>query len=443
MAGVYTKDKTVAETHMSLVGGRYYIPDAQHDRWLRVYSEELRLNECSMFMVERRTPVFKMFLDLDFQDQSEVTSDTVLQFVEIITSVFRSFFPDANTECVVLGSPCKVLATSVKTGVHLIWPHIHVTEKQALTMRLNAVALLERTLPPRTPVQNSIADVVDASVLCGNGLRMYGSHKAARCKCKDVNTCLVCDLGYIVENRPYTLSMVWDGALQPDRVATLLVDVYALVQLTTIRWLGPPTPGYRPPPTAMAATLPKRITPHQLEIVKTTGCAAVPRKRHFAVMDVTPTVRDTIETFLQRRLSAWVNLHVRDLSTRKESVCVHVGGEGSSYCINVGRAHTSSVVYFMFTSKGCSQMCFSKHGDCSKYRSPPFPLTQLLTTLLFPEVNNVEAQSVRIETELARPVLPPPPCIAGHHLTAREARARRLARDQQDAAVLLAVSQGH
>ena len=63
----------------------------------------------------------------------------------------------------------------------------------------------------------------------------------------------------------------------------------------------------------------------------------------------------------------------------------------NNFCMNVGRNHTSSGIYFQIKPTGVCQRCFCKknvtdgrsNGVCGNYSSPEVPLTQILHKSLF------------------------------------------------------------
>jgi hypothetical protein len=157
-------------------------------------------------LVECVTPIFRMFIDLDFKDRTVMTTSgdvetsamndrtmwrQILQHtVAAIQGVVKSCFPSHDLlNVTVLTTPSAVRAKDgwYKRGVHLVWPGLLVDK----TMAIQLVAMIEcellRSGPPRTALQNSYAEAIDKSVY-STGLRMPGGPKAELCEVCGVHT---------------------------------------------------------------------------------------------------------------------------------------------------------------------------------------------------------------------------------------------------------------
>jgi len=85
-------------------------------------------------------------------------------------------------------------------------------------------------------------------------------------------------------------------------------------------------------------------------------------------------------------------ISIKSNSDRTRYVC-RTRGWGSSYCMNVGRDHTSNTIYFQLDyKKGLSQRCFSNKDcppgclkTCRSYESPSVPVPEMLRAALFPQ----------------------------------------------------------
>ena len=381
-------DRTTKETHMSLCGGPYGrldIPMDKNDSWLRAYAAELDRKQHSLFFCERRTDVFRMHFDLDFIQNTVVTREYVVALAGAANGVFRDFFPKLEPcaeewVTIVLGAPPKTLerdgATRVKTGYHLIWSKLYVTQAMALKLRASLVSLLERTWDAREDGANSYHDVVDEVVLTRNGLRMYGSDKAVRCKvCKNSGklrgTCTSCGgRGLLIENRAYTLSTVVspDGGIDDDLCARYTDSTLECVRASSTRVSNKvPTPGFVVPDNAVV------VSTRKAGRKRKSGEMCIPNRPR-GLGDAHLLDRATIPVYdaIGQRINTvekWGQLRVDRVFRTKTRYLCHVSGPGSSYCRNVGRAHGSSGIYFVITKVGIVQRCYSHKGNCRSYAS--------------------------------------------------------------------------
>lgn len=405
----------VKETHMSFVGGPYgrlHIPDELHESWLRAYADEMSRNQHSVFFCERRTPVFRMHFDLDFVQATAVEPEYVHQMTTAATDVFRDFFPELAADAeewlaVVLKTSPKPTKRSdgtggiVKTGFHVIWPYLCVDKAMALQLRLNFVAKLERDWAKRVGDSNSYDDVVDKLVLTSNGLRMYGSDKAAKCKpCRGSHrastSCTICQgRGVLVENRSYRLDHILspDGSHDAVRCREWLADPHTCIRFTTTRLAQKvPTPGFKVPSYAITnATIRKAKAGGGGGGGGGQGINGPPNSE---LVDATSPVYRHIKEFIANAMGVaeWREIDVvRVFLNRTQGYICHVNGPGSCYCRNVSRAHGTSTIYFSITPIGVTQGCYSPKGTsrctCRNYRrSPTQPethLTNWLKTALF------------------------------------------------------------
>jgi hypothetical protein len=244
-------------THFLLRGGRWNIPVEFNDEFLFHYAISMQQGH-QFSLVERRTPWFRYHIDLDFGQKEQVTLEMLRSYVFTIQDTLRRFFPLADNiffDCLVSSAEIKELidktsapghlassAPLIKSGFHLIWPHIWVTQQQALEIRAALLFLVTKQFGERKPpTQNLWQDVIDESIYIANGLRMIGATKWARCKCRQnavknqkapkvipsqvpptssgspnhgeavTEICEHCqNQGYIYEGRPYWLVAAWD-----------------------------------------------------------------------------------------------------------------------------------------------------------------------------------------------------------------------------------------
>jgi hypothetical protein len=402
---VLTKECREKETHVSLLGwpyGRLLIPDNKHGSWLTEYTKELQRGVHSLYFAEHKTPVFRMHFDLDFTQPSPVPLDYLQKIGRAANTVFREFYPGLGVDSeewsiLLLTAPPKPVEKDgvhlVKSGCHMIWPYLYVDQGIALQLRLNLLAHITRTWPARPEGANSYEDVVDETVLKSNGLRMYGSDKASKCKdCRGVRKkCEKCHgMGTVVENRAYTLAQAVTPAGEPDEATTsaLRANLFACVNISSIRVSNKqPTPGFVVPPHAVSNDSVKkaRSKAHKRKVAGggPPGSEAIDRSC---------PVFTHLENYIRTRLSTefkWVGIDLKHIFLQRNKgvyIC-KVDGPGSLYCQHVGRAHSSSTIYFEVDKHGISQRCFSPkvtNGvSCKSYRGTKVQMNQWLQDALF------------------------------------------------------------
>jgi hypothetical protein len=433
--------KTADESsHFSYLGGKYFIGEKDNGVFLKKYAEQLQRSSSGLFLIEKRTPVFKMLFDLDMIQPRGVSMPEVFALTALCCSVFRTYYPvlaaaDQLT-CYVYNAPNmakKGWATGpdapmvVKSGFHLIWPHLIVDQAQALHLREACIYAAKRELPDRVPPANPYADVLDETVLLKNGLRMVGSDKMIRCrvcsgtgKYLNMGKCNRCvGAKSVAENRVYVPYFVVnkDGVMDPALLHAVSreEDVFDRVRLSSLRVFGTrSTPGFVIPELA--------AIPASLALIENGGVAVAAANKKRARSIATSEDRESSEgkAASSRALSAgnaqeigddklmfgyvqdmirgcvvagrqpWEHVTLKKFYLLKTSnrYMGKVVGVGANFCLNVGRQHSSSTVYFVLDALGLRQRCFCrKEGSsaslCKTFASSCFPLPPLLRAAMF------------------------------------------------------------
>lgn len=186
------------ETHLLLDGGRLSIPDALNNDFLKQYASCVDAGEW-MYVVEKRTEIFKYFCELDYRTASvPLTNDHVFQIAAFIqhnvVEPLMNHLPKDQLKLVVSWAPTVYekmnkdgTARIYKTGIHLNWPHLPVTLETARLMRIRALDMVKKLhctpddMRPFPLPSESWNDVFDASVYRQCGLRLIYSRKSAKC----------------------------------------------------------------------------------------------------------------------------------------------------------------------------------------------------------------------------------------------------------------------
>lgn len=437
-ATAITKKKNVGlkETHLALNNGRFHIPqeadpkepNVREEVFLKYYATACMLG-LKQFFVETRTPVFRYFMDLDFKQPAELPPRSMEVAAFVVCRTLRKFWPeraedDAFFRCIVSTTNYKLepakagaeAASKVKSGVHLIWPEIFVSDAMALDIRESVIADLQDAFGARAePAMNHWGDVVDLTVYKGSGLRMIGSNKTIECGgCKrkgvdeDGNTCRACGGHRTVDaGRPYMPLCVLDGRGRRDkaREADYLSNFYNVVKDTSIRsaLAAVPDTGFRMPegaPTfesgSSAGSGAGRRTGAKAGAPKATGARATK-----SMLDLASPEASLLQAFLRGSMGggtiyASVGLQSVLANAKRTKFLANVQGANATFCLNVGRCHRSNRAYFEVTPEGCVQRCHDqtdvqdaemRYGLCKDYRSKLVPLPAALLAALFPEVS--------------------------------------------------------
>jgi len=391
-------------------GGRISLPDSAIDGFMSAYGSDMQ-NNIKLYVIERRTPIFKMHFDLDLKTMhDDSVTKSILNVLQQEVSKFVTSEMDRET----WGIACAVLDDEQKTrgalGLHVVFPWLLVDTEQALWIRSSVVCCLRQQFPT---LENDWDTVVDVAVLTSNGFRMVGSDK-----CRDCTSCHnardarpfcaeCCCQGRLPEGKIY-----WPWETFPiEATADLRSDLaknkaHAVLMCSTrvplSRQVASPrfkVPVGAPPPSIrkkVSSTV-SRIEGRDYELHESAPCNLRLRTEP---VEMNQDLQDALrETLLHHNIKyAFVEPIALDrlLGVRhRSSFCLKVRGFGCRYCQNKQEEHTQQTVYFILSRIGISQRCYSrKHvqrasGLCEKYASPATILLPSLVCLLYPDALDV------------------------------------------------------
>ena len=179
---------------VALNGGKYCLKTDQQWDGLRRAVHRDCVEGRRNFLVEHKTPVFKLFFDIDFAHATlglEYVLDTllpcILQGVEDALDT-----PVVFQDVLVATSPPKQKGELTKTGVHIHWLQLEVTDASKGRQRVHMAVDMMSALAVRESVLNQLGslpdqgldfkEVVDERVLKQNGIRMMYSQKCSPCE---------------------------------------------------------------------------------------------------------------------------------------------------------------------------------------------------------------------------------------------------------------------
>ena len=174
----------------SVHGGKFQLPSDEDWRGLQKAVGRDKFEGNRNFLVEHKTPVFKLFFDIDFAHGSlglGYVLDTLLPAILSGTAAAvdcQVLFQDV----IVAVSPPKPKGQLVKTGVHLHWHQISLAGQAApVSMAVDsasAMAIRASVLHSLSQLPDAglnMEDVVDERVLKQNGIRLLFSSKCEPC----------------------------------------------------------------------------------------------------------------------------------------------------------------------------------------------------------------------------------------------------------------------
>lgn len=327
------KDRTV--THLFLDGGRASVPDDDAGLFLNLYATALTRKE-RLAVVEVRTPVFKLFVDLDARVRKDAPPYDFEPFFERVAEAAGAFFATTEAPCMVVCTtdPKDESPTIEKRGFHLIWTNVFVSSDTALAFRDHLLDVVVPTLPD---MANSWEDAVDACVFKANGLRMAWSHKS----------------GDESDTRTYAPRWTYGDTQKKRSKREWVHDLSIRAPRAT------PTPTTVPVVERLHASSSSSST---FGIAKN-----VESYRH-----VLPAVAKVIPA------------EYGGVSFTGLFKCEHVAmlRTTNRYCANVGREHKTSQIYFAITRHGVSQRCYCRKDPpfgrvaCKDFVGETFPLPE-------------------------------------------------------------------
>ena len=405
-------------THRLLDGGNLHISKSELNQFYNVYATDL-VSNLKNYMVELRTPVFKYYIDMDIFDHEFYTGKKLQKIIIKIQTALSFFFGrhTFDSDVYVCTTPPKHVFKEeqeyIKTGVHLIWPHVLVTQEIALFLRQFIIQYLIIKIGER-PEHNDWGDVIDETVYIQNGLRMIGSYKAFPCKiCKNKEPALdSCDFcfgqGRLYGKHTYRLEYILstNKTIKKKKFAEIIRKQSELTQLLSIR-------SYKfksninieePFPTWFNVMSASKTNKRVYNVLKKTREHQKRTGGSNAINIDDKGVYDTVETLIKNTFGAKTHFQnigiksIRKPSTGKKE-CYWVTTD-CSYCLNVNRCHNSSTIYFRITYSRITQKCFSKKSAmhdrkvmCSAFESDGYDISLSDKKILFPESYNEETNN--------------------------------------------------
>jgi hypothetical protein len=301
----WSRKGTEAPTHVLMDGGQLHVPDSEIDAFWTEYVSAIFAGQ-KLYVVEQKTESFKFFVDVDFKGDVALSDESAFELCMNIQEAVGA------GKCLASRSPPRPVKNEIKSGMHLHWPELVVTRNEAMALRTRILLSLDH---------KAWADVIDASVYGGSGLRCLWSHKKP-------------------EGDPY---VPWRSV--PDGAPLSSVPSVAALKLFAVR---------------------------TKETAQSTR--ATPRARRPSCIE---EQRDSskIEDFIRQNMEGQETARVKKIRKTKKGegkgLCVETD---SRYCERVRGEHKSNHVWFWVLGGSIQQMCLDE--ECAgfigrKHNLPP------------------------------------------------------------------------
>lgn len=168
------KNSTLAPSHLLLNGGKVRVPQRDNQFFLAKYARFMQQQQ-EAYVVELRTPVFKLMMDLDIQAPHTVPPELIKKVANLVRQEVCHCM-GVSALVIISTAPTRPIKTGVyKTGVHLNFPDVTVDASTALTIRSRLIDTCRSTFGDI--FSSTWEDTIDSNVYEQAGLRMIGSHK--------------------------------------------------------------------------------------------------------------------------------------------------------------------------------------------------------------------------------------------------------------------------
>lgn len=395
------------------VSGRYYVQDI--DVLYRKMVESMMANAGTgrtdiPSLSEQRTLIFPMYVDVDLKCPKDVLDAAAIEeMMKLMMQKVEHMYEESKRttrqfDCIVLqrnGAALQDPTTQLyKHGIHVHFPKLLVNVQTSLMIRSRLIAAFDMY---DWSAELGIAhpdwtEIIDKAVY-SNGLRMCGSPKATKCKCKKDKPCFDgcrhMNNNHIIDWRTYELCMAFrDGARSSEYESYLTANKVRLLSATTVR--------VRDEQTAVNAdgfVMPSGMT-------YDTDLDEGKRKRKRSTYDIPRAHQSKWNSLVPvedpmklRALTAILHRHSPHYATTavgaarydaaKSEYRTRLVGESPKYCLNKQGPHNSNNVYMIVRPAGnshsfaavmkcyCPCTVVRKGGgkSCKQYESPPVHLT--------------------------------------------------------------------
>lgn len=358
----YAKGKK--PTHVLMDGGTLHVTPARMKEFNEQYCHSIR-NGIQLFVVEQKTPCYKLFVDIDYVDDEPLTYENIKSIIHIICDKASTFMKDIDNTCIISVAKPKPKNDQIKTGVHLNWPGCIVNQEIALNMRDQLIFHLSKIYSAK-----NWGKIIDQAVFGnmstgsqGSGFRLPWSHK----KAKDTT------------EGPYIPFFVYKDGNVSD-ITNEPITVERLEQVTIRTHHAEPNMSVEPVQIFKLKHAPKQMG-RETE---------------------NPEASAHLETFVRKYMTGQSDSRITKLYKDKNTYAIQTT---SRYCENLGREHSSNHVWFLVNKKSGSicQKCFCtcettkgrKYKMCKDFSGREHLLPKTIMYMLYPEKQLEDLQKLK------------------------------------------------
>lgn len=351
-------------THYMLDGGKLDLT-TDYILFQELYAKYINFKNC---IVEKKTNVFRFFIDFDILSLNIIDIDTYARSVQ---NVMSNVYNNSNIKCIVTKADNskeikKGEYTFIKQGYHFNWPDITVDKNVALRIRENILVSMNTIHGKPETFFDSWDKIIDKCVYDKNGLRIVGSDK-----------CTYSDGKYTYENRVYNYYITYIGnKLSETHDNIYKCDLLKVIQDTSIRTnISEITTFYNLP-----------------EYEETEEDFESSNSGNFTLLSNENSQKNSIIRFFKNHVNGYRVEDIRGILKSQKYDTLYLINTKSKYCQNKCGYHTNNHIYFKLTPAGICQMCMSENDgepddngnviNCKKFESKRVPLTHDLKTSL-------------------------------------------------------------
>lgn len=354
-------------THLSMDGGKLYIPRHDIFNFLQKYVEGIEKGE-RYFLCE--SPIFngdtlrKFYCDFDFKCEKEVTLKTFKRIVEKCSNTIYEYF-GINTKISIASTETKELEEEglIKSGYHIICPDLILTEDMSIELCRKINDRL------KNEIKGYDWDTILDKNVYKSSLRMIGSLKVVRDKQTKRK---------LVENRSYKYIMEIPSSEEEDQ--NQCIDLYSCMLKTCIQNIDN---------SALVHPI-KELG----EYKKPSEITDLVQRQDV----ITKEVQEYINKFIPEQ---W---HGDLLKVNKEKSHYFVHTK-NRYCANIKGEHNSNGIYFQIYATGFIQRCYCRcktlegrsDGLCENFKSKRYKLSLRLFKILFPDKIQKDRDKLKLE----------------------------------------------
>lgn len=358
-------------SHVLMDGGVLSIPFDRLYDFYKVYVQCIKTGE-KIYVVEQKTELYNFFLDIDYKDDDPLGLDQVRAISDVICNKIESLH--SGTKCIISVSKPKPKDGQIKTGIHMNWPGLVVSQNEAIQLMKHVISTLEKIYTAHDWTKS-----IDPCVYGdpetgskGSGFRLPWSHKRSKhAECMGKG-CMVCNnTGRLTEGEYLPIFMFTDSSMHDtDQDPTLEKLMMATVRCTD---------------TEINCSIipePRKKKPKKKEGDFT--ASQVANEFHDAELNA------LLETFIRQNMDGQEKSRVLKVFKHKDAFLVKTD---SKWCENLKRAHNSNHIWFLITPDSkIKQKCFCRcettqgrrHGFCKDFSGREHILSKRIIEILFP-----------------------------------------------------------